>query len=271
MNDHQAFARLVGALAPWGSRFLFVGGWAHRLYRLHPDAASPPYRPLATLDADVAFAQHERLEGDIRASLQRAGFEQELTGSHRPPVSRYTLGKDGPAGFYAEFLTPLVGRAQARDGTPLATQAQAGVTAQRLRYLELLFIAPWSVTLGEDWSIDAPLPVRIPNPVAFIVQKLLIHHGRAAGKQSQDLLYIHDTLALFAAELDALGTLWRDEVRPAMDPAWVRRLERTPDDVFGITNDRIRDAARIPQDRDLDPERMRAMCLAALGEMLEQP
>ena len=269
MNDHQAFAKLVGALAPWDARLMFVGGWAHRLYRLHPDAASQAYRPLATLDADIAFAQHEQLEGDIRAGLQQAGFEQELTGSHRPPVSRYTLGEDGPAGFYAEFLTPLVGRAQARDGTPLATQAQAGITAQRLRYLELLFIAPWSVLLDESWSVDVPLAVRIPNPVAFIVQKLLIHHARAAGKQSQDLLYIHDTLELFAAELDTLGALWQDQVRPAMDAAWVRRLERALDDAFGTTNDRIRDAARIPQDRDLDPERMRAMCLEALGEMLE--
>lgn len=54
-----------------------------------------------------------------------------------------------------------------------------------------------------------------------------------------------------------------------MDAAWVRRLERARGDAFGAINDRIRDAARIPQDRDLDPERMRAMCLAALGEMLE--
>lgn len=269
MNDHQAFAKLVGALAPWDSRLLFVGGWAHRLYRLHPDAASQTYRPLATLDADVAFAQHEQLEGDIRAGLQQAGFKQELTGSHRPPVSRYTLGEDAPAGFYAEFLTPLVGRATARDGTRLVTRAQAGVTAQRLRYLELLFIAPWSVTLGEGWNVDVPLTVRIPNPVAFIVQKLLIHHERGVDKQSQDLLYIHDTLELFASELDALGALWRDEVRPAMDAAWVRRLGRARDDAFEITNDRIRDAARIPQDRDLDPERMRALCLAALGEMLD--
>lgn len=269
MNDHQAFARLVGALAPWESRLLFVGGWAHRLYRLHPDAAPPAYQPLATLDADVAFAEHARLEGDIRAGLQKAGFEQELSRSHHPPVSRYTLGEDGPAGFYAEFLTPLVGRAEARDGTRLATQAHAGITAQRLRYLELLFIAPWTVTLGEAWGVDAPSTARIPNPVAFIVQKLLIHPDRAAGKQSQDLLYIHDTLELFAAELNVLGALWRDDVRPVMDAAWVRRLERTRDDAFGTTNDRIRDAARIPQDRDLDPERMRAMCLAALGEMLE--
>lgn len=269
MNDREAFARLVSALAPWESRLLFVGGWAHRLYRLHPSAAAPTYQPLTTLDADVAFAERERFDGDIRAALQAAGFEQQLAGSHHPPVSRYTLGEEGPAGFYVEFLTPLVGRARTRAGVPLATQAQSGITAQRLRYLELLFLAPWSVTLDESWGAAGSLAVGVPNPAAFIVQKLLIHPDRAAGKQAQDLLYIHDTLELFAAELDALRALWRDAIRPAMDPAWVRRLQRARDDAFGAPNDRIRDAARIPQDRDLDPERMRAMCLEALREMLE--
>lgn len=269
MNDREAFVRLVQALAAWDSRLLYVGGWAHRLYRLHPSATPQAYQPLATLDADVAFAEHEQLDGDIRATLREAGFEQELTGSHQPPVSRYTLGRQGPAGFYAEFLTPLVGRARTRGGEPLSTTVQSGITAQRLRYLDLLFLSPWAVTLDEEWGVSAPLQVRIPNPVAFMVQKLLIHADRAAGKQSQDLLYIHDTLELYAAELDTLRMLWRDAIRPKMDPAWVRRLLRTRDDVFGTLNDRIRDAARIPQDRVLDPERVRAMCLEALGEILQ--
>ncbi|MBJ6982001.1 GSU2403 family nucleotidyltransferase fold protein [Luteimonas sp. MC1572] len=269
MNDRAAFVRLVRALAPWDTHLLFVGGWAHRLYRLHPHAVPQAYQPLATLDADVAFAQRERLDGDMRAALQDAGFEQQLTGDHRPPVSRYTLGNDAPAGFYAEFLTPLVGRSHTREGVALATEQQAGVTAQRLRYLDLLFLSPWSVSLGEDWGVAPPLQIQIPNPVVFIAQKLLIHTDRAPGKQSQDLLYIHDTLELFAPELDRLHDIWRNDTRPRMDAAWVTRVLRARDDMFGVLNDRIRDAARIPQDRDLDPERMRAMCLEALGEMLE--
>lgn len=269
MNDLAPFVRLVEALAPWESRLLFVGGWAHRLYRLHERATPLAYQPLATLDADVAYAQRERLDGDIRSALEAEGFHQQLTGSHQPPVSRYTLGEDSTTGFYAEFLTPLVGRAYTREGVPMATEAQSGITAQRLRYLDLLFLTPWSVSLGTDWGADVPLAVRIPNPVAFIVQKLLIHPDRAAGKQAQDLLYIHDTLELFAARLDELHALWDEDIRPSMDPAWVRRVLQAMTDVFGTLNDRIRDAARIPQDRDLDPERMRAMCLEALGEILE--
>ncbi len=269
MNDREAFAKLVGALAPWGDRLVFVGGWAHRLYRLHPKAGTLAYQPLATLDADVAFAERERLEGDVRARLREAGFHQQLTGTHRPPVSQYTLGDDGPKGFYAEFLTPLIGPEITRDGTRIATLEKAGITAQRLRYLELLLHSPWTVTLDAEWGAASQQQLRIPNPVSFIVQKLLIHDRRPGEKKAQDLLYIHDTLELFAGELDNLAALWRDDVRNTLHGNWIEDVFRTRDRVFGVMNDPLRDAAQMPQDRALGPERMRAMCFAALGEMLD--
>ena len=34
------FVRLVAALEPWLDQIVVVGGWAHRLYRLHPQQAS---------------------------------------------------------------------------------------------------------------------------------------------------------------------------------------------------------------------------------------
>lgn len=136
MSEAQAFGQLVAGLSPWLEQLVFVGGWAFRLYRLHPDAQVPAYRPVVTLDADVAFAEGERLEGSIRARLLEAGFVESLTGNHRPPVSPYTLGDDG-SGFYAEFLTPLTGSGRRRSGEPLATVARAGVSAQRLRHLDL--------------------------------------------------------------------------------------------------------------------------------------
>lgn len=268
MNDREAFAKLVEALAPWGDQLVFVGGWAHRLYRLHPKAVAPSYQPLTTLDADIAFAEREPLEGNILARLRESGFREELTGKHRPPVSQYCLGEEDN-GFYAEFLTPLVGRAVTKDGTPIATLEKAGITAQRLRYLELLLRSPWTVTVDVEWGAKSPQDLRIPNPVSFIVQRLLIHDQRAGNKKAQDVLYIHDTLELFAEELDALARLWREDIRGVMHEKWVEGLFRTRDGVFGALNDTIRDSAKMPQDRELDPERMRAMCFAALGEMLE--
>lgn len=269
MTDRAAFGRLVRALEPWCDRLLFVGGWAHRLHRLHPQASVLAYPPLATLDADVAFGRRVQLDGDICQALKQEGFEQELTGENRPPVSRYILGDDTPTGFYAEFLTPLMGPSHTADGRTLATVAKSGITAQQLRFLDLLFHSPWEVTLGEDWGADSPVTIRIPNPVVFVAQKLLIHEGRSPEKRSQDLLYIHDTIELFAAERDQLQKLWRDDVLPRVDPGWVRRLSAAREEAFGTLSDTLRDAARIPQDRDLDPERMRAMCLAVLGEIFD--
>lgn len=268
MNDRESFATLVAALSPWAPQLVFVGGWAHRLYRLHPSADAPAYQPLATLDADIAFAEREQLEGSIRARLQEAGFTQQLTGDHRPPVSQYTLGEDASSGFYAEFLTPLTGRASTREGVPIATVATAGITAQRLRYLELLLCAPWHVMLTEEWGVTTSAEVRIPNPVGFIVQKLLIHADRPREKRPQDILYIHDTLQLFVADIERLAAIWRNDVQPRMHANWVANLIQTRDLLFGHVSDAIRSAAVIPQDRELDPEKMQAFCQAALQEIL---
>ncbi len=268
MNDRESFATLVAALAPWAPQLVFVGGWAHRLHRLHPSADPPAYQPLATLDADVAFAERAQLEGSIRARLQEAGFTQQLTGDHRPPVSQYTLGEDANSGFYAELLTPLTGRATTREGVPIATVENAGITAQRLRYLELLLHAPWHVTLTEEWGIRPLVDVCIPNPVSFIVQKLLIHADRPREKRSQDILYIHDTLQLFSADIGRLAAIWNDDVQPGMHANWVANVYQTTDLLFGRVSDPIRDAAVIPQDRELDPERVQTFCHAALLEIL---
>lgn len=268
MNDQAAFVKLVEVLDPWRSKLVFVGGWAHRLYRLHSMAEVPAYQPLVTRDADVAFAEGERLEGSIKAQLLEHGFTEHLTGQHRPPVSKYTMGEEG-AGFYAEFLTPLTGSGLRRTGEQFVTVQAAGVTAQRLRHLELLLNQAWTVTLDESWGANAPLQVTIPNPVSFVVQKLLIHSDRPRDKQAQDILYIHDALELFGNELDQLRALWWDQLRDSLHKNQVRDLMEAKNQIFGQLNDSVRNAAAIAQGRDLDPERLRARCLAMLDSILE--
>ena len=70
-------------------------------------------------------------------------------------------------------------------------------------------------------------------------------------------------------QLDALGRLWRDALAPTLHTWQRRELLQAIDTIFGRLDDRIRDAAAIPADRQLDPERMRQMCRMALGDMLE--
>lgn len=248
------------ALRPWHPQVVLVGGWAHRLHRLAPTAQPVDYQPLVTRDADVAFGLHDRLEGDIGAALRASGFHEELSGEFVPPVSHFRFGGDDQ-GFYVEFLAPQLGGAQRRDGTADATVFRAGVSAQKLRHLDLLLREPWTVRVPGEPAAT----IRIANPVMFIAQKLLIAEARQPQKRAQDILYIHDTLDLFGGELDALGTLWHETLRPTMSGTTAKTVEARAKAAFTQVSDDIRTAARIPPDRQLSPERMQQALAQGLG------
>lgn len=269
MEDLAAFARLIEALRPWLTHLVVVGGWAHRLHRFHPLANPPEHLPVRTRDADIAFSMDAALDGNIRLALHDAGFGEELAGDHARPVTQYRLGNED-AGFYAEFLIPLHGSGLKRDGTPDATVSKAGITAQKLRYLDLLLISPWVVRAGRKLGVPvaADVDLLIPNPTSFIVQKLLIHSDRDGRKKAQDALYIHDTLELFGASIHQLRGLWLDRVRPSMPQKTARRALRVAKELFDDLSDTLREAARVPQDRQLTPEQIRAACEYGLGQIL---
>lgn len=268
MSDLDAFARLVQAVKPWRHSLVLVGGWAHRLHRFHPLAARPAYAPITTKDTDLAFSEEAPPAGNIKAALLNAGFTEELAGDHKPPVAHYGLEQDG-AGFYAEFLTPLRGSGVKRNGEVDATMLAAGITAQKLRHLGLLLIGPWTVTVGPEQGVPLTRPVKVlvANPTSFIVQKLLIQKDRSAAKRAQDVLYINDTLELFGNALPQLNVLWRGQVRPALSAKTARAVADTAGKTFSSVTDIIRDAVRIPQDRGLSPERLRAACEMALARI----
>lgn len=226
------------------------------------------YDPLFTQDADIAFANRADLKGDIRSTLAQAGFAEEFFGEDDPPVTHYTLG-EAEGAFYAEFLTPLIGSGTKRSGKPDSAISSAGITAQKLRYLEVLLIAPWPVSIEAENGFDVPekTVVRVANPVTFIAQKLLIQNLRKPDKRAQDLLYIHDTLELFAAQLPALGEQWRGNILPELSGDEARRIGECVDQAFRSITDTIRDAARIPPTRVLSPDRLRQYCEAALVEI----
>jgi hypothetical protein len=269
VEDFEAFARLVTALRPWLGQLVVVGGWAHRLHRFHRLASAPDYLPLRTRDTDLAFSPDVELVGDVRAALLDGGFTEELFGDDAPPAAHYGLGEED-AGFYAEFLTPLFGSREKRDGKPDATMLKAGITAQKMRYLELLLVSPWSMRIGPDRKvpIEADADVFVANPTSFVVQKLLIHGSRRPDEKAQDVLYVHDTLELFGASLDALRTLWERKLRPAMPATTARRAVRAAGALFREVTDTTREAARIPRDRQPRPEHIRAACHYGLARVL---
>lgn len=139
--DRFGFSRLVAALEPWLDQIVIIGGWAHRLYHLDPRAQKLDFAPLATFDVDVALPR--KLAGrapSIRELLVASGFTEDFRGDDRPPATHYRLGHEA-AGFYAEFLTPLVGGELTRDrGKRKATAQVSGITSQQLRHIELLLL-----------------------------------------------------------------------------------------------------------------------------------
>lgn len=268
MEDAASLGRLIGALRPWLGHLVIVGGWAHRLYRSHPLAGDPAHPPVRTRDVDLALSLHAPLAGDIAEALTMAGFGRTFIGDNAPPVTHYYLEDD--AGFYAEFLMPLHGGEFTRRGQRDVTVKKAGITAQKLRYLDVLLGAPWSVHFEPDSDIplEYPTDVLLPNPVSFIIQKMLIHGKRPPNKRAQDLLYIHDTLELFGGALDDLRTVWRDQVRPSLAGKTANRAETQARALFANVSDTIREAARIPEARTLSPENLRAACEYGLAEIL---
>ena len=160
----EPFGRLLAALEPWLDQIVIVGGWAHRLYRLHPDAQALAYPPLSTLDADVALSPTlMSKEQGIHARLLAFGFEEEFFGETRPPAAHYHLGGE-TSGFYAEFLTPLVGSEYDRKQKRKAVMEVAGASTQQLRHIELLLNGPWLIHVEHA---EFSGRIRIANPVAF--------------------------------------------------------------------------------------------------------
>ena len=262
-RDFESFARAVEALEPFHEDLVFVGGWAHYLYTLRPEASPITFEPLRTEDADIATpAQLRRSTPTIAECLFDAGFRELLSSEHTPPIAEYVLG-DEHAGFYLEFLAPLVGSEVKRGGRRAVATMVGGVTAQTLRYLDLLLTFPWQVTVNSrhGFPVARPRIISIPNVAAYIVQKMLVLPKRKPEKQAKDLLYVHDTFAIFADALGSVRNSW-NALRPTMHPAHVRAFEKRVLSDMSEMTDLIRRAAKIASDRPSPPTP--DMLLAAL-------
>ena len=78
-RDDEKFAQLADAIGPYLDRVVIVGGWAHRLFRLHPLAQTLPYAPLMTRDTDVALPTGITVgQESLRERLLSRGFHEQL-------------------------------------------------------------------------------------------------------------------------------------------------------------------------------------------------
>lgn len=271
--DEESFAHVVAALAPYLDDVVFVGGWAFRLFRLHPLAQVPSFRPLMTKDADIAVpARLRRRSQTIRELLLNAKFKEELSGEFRPPRTEYHLA-DGSGGVYVQFLTPLFGGQYRRDGSPDATTVIAGITAEKLRHVDLLLTAPWTVELSEssNYPVGAKaVPIKICNPVSYLAQKLLSLPQRGPDTRGKDILYLHDTLLLFGGALEDLRAIWVDSVRPALADRARRGVVQASEALFSRITDDAREAADVARSsgaRNINVETLVAVCRRGLSEV----
>jgi hypothetical protein len=268
-HDVAQFARLVDALEPWLDRVLFIGGWAHRLFRERPEAARLSYPPLRTGDVDVALDPRALgRDAGIRERLAASGFREEFLGDDRPPVTHYALA-DEPSGFYVEFLSPLLGADRRRDGSRDVTEQVAGVTAQKLRYLDILLVEPWAVTVGKEQGIPLARPAEllIPNPASFVIQKLLIAPRRRPEDRAKDALYVHDTIELFAEDLDALHSIFVERLAPTLSRSARLALQRATAK-YDVVSDEIREASLIAGTRGLTPSTIQDVCWLGLRQII---
>ncbi len=269
--DSEPFAKFVEAIAPWLGETVLVGGWAHRLYRSDARARNLSYVPLTTLDGDVALPAKLKVEeSTVRQRLIDAGFTEQFVGEDRPPATQYHYGPEG--GFYAEFLTPLVGSEYDRKGRRKATQAVGGVSSQQLRYIEVLIMTPWKIELGEvnGYPFKPAKRIQVANPTSFLAQKILIHHERDYKDRAKDLLYMHDTIEVFSGHLGELYEIFTRDVAPRLHAHRRADLSKAADLLFGRVNDTIREAALMAAGRTLSAERLAESARAGLKEIFSR-
>jgi len=272
--DNASFVRVVATLEPYRDELVVIGGWANRLCRLHPLALAQVFPPLRTLDADIATPMRIRKRAaTLRQLLVQQGFREELSGEEDPPRAEYHLGSKGES-VYVQFVAPLEGGAADRRGRSTATTRILGVTAERLRYVDVLLVAPWTIELTHANGFpvgSTPLLVKICNPVAYIVQKILALPKRRAEQRAKDVLYIHDTLLVFGGAVDQLEKLWTSTVRPSLSVRAIKTVLQAPQTVFGGVTDDLRGAAiqaRSASGRSLDADRVAAVCRFGLARVL---
>jgi len=177
---------LVGlrVLRPYLDDIVIAGGWVPYLYAAHVPPSDEAVA-LKTRDLDLAVPREvpER-EKTIDQLLGDADFACEFRSRGTPPVTVYLATHAGDE-VEIEFITTAQGE------SPGVRTVQSGLTAQELRYVDLLLDHTWTLPLDALSAGELEGSVRVPTPAAFILQKALSHRSRTDPlKKEKDLYYI---------------------------------------------------------------------------------
>ena len=222
--------RFLLALEPYLDQLVLCGGWVPYFYRRLPGLSQPAHGPLLSHDFDVVapLELQERGGTTLHARLMERDFVT-IRGRATEVVfyQHARWGNADLAPVYGEFLTPLIGGETDRSGNARVLHAvQRSVTAQLLRYLDLLLHEPLGIRAREVFGSDLPSDpvVRVPNPATYMLQKAVALDKRRGEKRAKDLAYVFEVAALWTHETQRVREMF--ELVAAESAEWRRWLRR---------------------------------------------
>jgi hypothetical protein len=239
-EEMEFFYRVLSAIRLNLKDFVLVGGFASYLYQFHERAKPTDLPSLLTYDIDLASAEKIPVRGgkSVHQSLSEIGLEEEFTGNCVPPLVKY-FPKDKKPFMYVEFLTPLRG-SETKRGVPDITQnIQPDLSAQKLRFLDLLLKHPWEINTRSVPAFNKyrKLVVKIPHPGMFIMQKILISERRTGKSRPKDFAYIYQTLSYLREDLEVIAKEYKILIDNPEWKKWYRKFIRLSREIFGTSQE----------------------------------
>jgi len=228
--DPQLLATLA-VLGDYLQDVVLVGGWVPHLYRrLWPSDSPVEARRTFDLDAAVRGPLTVRHRSRLDGLLAAEGYAPILGGANGLAAQIYQSPANSDL-LPIEFLAPLTGRRQ------YATiRIQEGVTAQALRYLNILLENSFEVRLSAEAATGSvgELTVRIPIPGAYVFHRGLIHPGGISRRRGKDLYYIFETWASLPGQRDRI-VAEMSQMHDRYPRAWYRRFRSNLESLFAST------------------------------------
>ena len=216
------------ALGHYLQDVVLVGGWVPHLYRaLWPSSSPVEARRTFDLHAAVGGQLPIRQGSRLDVLLARQGYEKTLVGPSGPAVQIYESPAQGDL-LPIEFLAPLTGPRE-----EITVEIQEGVTAQALRYLNILLenTIAVSVSAGGTEGSAGQLTVRIPTPGAYVFHRGLIDRRGSSRGGGKDLYYIFETWASLPHQQERIASEI-GEMRGRYPRLWYRRFQSNLEILF---------------------------------------
>lgn len=232
--------RCIEALGPYKETAVLTGGLAAILYRWCSFAVAAARPPVMTFDMDWALPmQTEKYGEGLHKMLKQGGFRPWLQGEGSAPVTYYQHERHGSerlAPIHVEFIAPRPGSPRDRHGNDLGIiEVEPELHAQTDPYIALLLVEniTFDVSCVAATGLSQPQVIRLPNPICYVLQKILIRGRRQRHKRAGDAAHIYE-VALLTRDLwpKMAEALSRIESNGLFPSKWFQRAKEAIGIVF---------------------------------------